>query len=107
MPAALLKPFSAVWPAGEPLLELADDTVSATDAGSGVDTVEYQVDDTSFLPYTQPVTVTAIGNHSVQFRATDKAGNVSAVGSVAFTVVAPDPSDTTAPTVASTVSGSL
>jgi plastocyanin len=81
-------------------------TVSATDAGSGVDTVEYQVDDTSFLPYTQPVTVTAIGDHSVQFRATDKAGNVSAVGSVAFTVVAPDPSDTTAPTVASTVSGS-
>jgi len=81
-------------------------TVSATDAGSGVDTVEYQVDDTSFLPYTTPVAVTAIGDHSVQFRATDKAGNVSAVGSVAFTVVAPNPSDTTPPTVASTVSGS-
>ena len=81
-------------------------TVSATDAGSGVDTVEYQVDDTSFLPYTQPVAVTAIGDHAVQFRATDKAGNVSPVDSVAFTVVAPNPSDTTPPTVASTVSGS-
>ena len=81
-------------------------TVSASDAGSGVDTVEYQVDDTSFLPYTAPVAVTAIGDHSVQFRATDKAGNLSPVGSVAFTVVAPNPSDTTPPTVASTVSGS-
>ena len=63
-------------------------------------TVEYQVDDTSFLPYTAPVVVTAIGDHSVQFRATDEAGNVSPVGSVAFTVVAPAAEDTTPPTVA-------
>jgi len=92
--------------ASDDYLGTATVTVSATDAGSGVDTVEYQVDDTSFLPYTTPVAVTAIGDHSVQFRATDKAGNVSAVGSVAFTVVAPNPSDTTPPTVASTVAGS-
>ncbi|GAA3954885.1 hypothetical protein Aau02nite_85920 [Amorphoplanes auranticolor] len=81
-------------------------TVSASDAGSGVDTVEYQVDDTSWTPYTAPVRVTAIGDHSVQFRATDKAGNVSAVGSVAFTVVEPGPGeDTTPPVVTSQVTG--
>ena len=81
-------------------------TVSAADAGSGVDTVEYQVDDTSWTPYTAPVRVTAIGDHSVQFRATDKAGNVSAVGSVAFTVVEPGPGeDTTPPVVTSQVTG--
>lgn len=81
-------------------------TVTATDAGSGVDTVEYQVDDTSFLPYTAPVRVSSIGDHSVQFRAKDKAGNQSAVGSVSFSVVAPtDPGDTTPPTVTASAAG--
>jgi plastocyanin len=79
-------------------------TVAAVDAGTGVDTVEYQVDDTSFLPYTAPVRVTSVGDHSVQFRATDKAGNLSAVGSVSFSIVAP-PSDTTPPTVTAAVTG--
>jgi hypothetical protein len=81
-------------------------TVTASDAGSGVASVEYQVDDTGFEPYTAPVVVTAIGDHSVQFRATDNAGNVSVVGSVGFSVVEPDEEeDTTAPTVTSQVSG--
>ncbi|WP_063746742.1 OmpL47-type beta-barrel domain-containing protein [Catenuloplanes japonicus] len=73
-------------------------TVNATDTGSGVDTVEYQIDDTSWVAYTAPVAVTTLGDHSVQFRATDNAGNESAVGSVQFTVVAPQPDeDVTAP----------
>ncbi|TCO53776.1 OmpL47-type beta-barrel domain-containing protein [Actinocrispum wychmicini] len=79
-------------------------TVNAQDAESGVDKVEYQVDDTSFLPYTGPFDVTAIGDHSVQYRATDKAGNTSPVGSVQFKVVVANP-DTTPPTVNSTVTG--
>ena len=79
-------------------------TVTATDTGSGVDTVEYEVDDTGFKPYTAPVQVTAIGDHAVQYRATDKAGNVSAVGSVQFRVVEP-PGDSTPPTVSGVVSG--
>jgi plastocyanin len=78
-------------------------TVTAADTASGVGTVEYQVDDTSFQPYTQPVVVTAIGDHSVRFRATDRAGNVSETGSVAFTVVAPPAGDTTPPTATATV----
>jgi plastocyanin len=80
-------------------------TVTATDAGSGVGTVEYQVDDTSWQPYTGPVAVTPPGDHSVQFRATDKAGNVSGVGSVSFRVVAAGDTDTTAPTVAAQLTG--
>ncbi|MFC3505513.1 OmpL47-type beta-barrel domain-containing protein [Micromonospora krabiensis] len=80
-------------------------TVTATDEGSGVDTVEYQVDDTSFQPYTAPVPVTAVGDHSVQFRATDTAGNTSAVGSVSFRVVAPGEEDTTPPTVTADIAG--
>ncbi|WP_432843824.1 OmpL47-type beta-barrel domain-containing protein [Dactylosporangium sp. CA-092794] len=86
-------------------LRSATVTLTASDTGSGVALVEYQVDDTSFARYTAPVQVTAPGDHSVQYRATDNAGNVSAVGSVAFRVVAPEPGDTTPPAVAATVSG--
>ncbi|MEU8423261.1 plastocyanin/azurin family copper-binding protein [Micromonospora sp. NPDC048835] len=80
-------------------------TVTATDADSGVETVEYQVDDTSFTPYTEPVRVTAVGDHSVQFRATDTAGNTSAVGSVSFRIVEPGEEDTTAPVVTAALTG--
>ncbi|MCG5440637.1 cupredoxin domain-containing protein [Micromonospora foliorum] len=80
-------------------------TVTATDADSGVQTVEYQVDDTSFQPYTEPVRVTAIGDHAVQFRATDQAGNTSAVGSVSFRIVEPGEEDTTAPVVTAALAG--
>ncbi|WFE98851.1 copper-binding protein [Micromonospora sp. WMMD964] len=80
-------------------------TVTATDADSGVETVEYQVDDTSFAPYTEPVRVTAIGDHSVQFRATDQAGNTSAVGSVSFRIVEPGQEDTTPPEVTAALTG--
>ncbi|MFJ2086550.1 OmpL47-type beta-barrel domain-containing protein [Micromonospora chokoriensis] len=80
-------------------------TVTATDADSGVETVEYQVDDTSFTPYTEPVRVTAVGDHSVQFRATDQAGNTSAVGSVSFRIVEPGEEDTTPPEVKAALAG--
>ena len=56
-------------------------TVTATDAGSGVASVEYQLDSGNWTAYTAPVTVDALA-HTVSYRATDKAGNVSAVGSV-------------------------
>ncbi|MEU8164775.1 OmpL47-type beta-barrel domain-containing protein [Micromonospora parva] len=80
-------------------------TVTATDADSGVATVEYQVDDTSFHPYTEPVRVTAVGDHAVQFRATDQAGNTSEVGSVQFRIVEAGEQDTTAPEVKATLAG--
>jgi len=81
-------------------------TVAASDSGSGVDTVEYDLDSAGFQAYTAPVAVTAVGQHTLRYRATDKSGNVSAVGSLAFGVVAPEPDeDTTPPVAAAQIAG--
>jgi hypothetical protein len=80
-------------------------TVSAEDAGSGVDIVEYALDGAGFVGYSAPVVVNAVGAHMMHFRATDVAGNVSVEGMVSFTVVQPPTPDTTAPTVSAVVSG--
>ncbi|PRX46581.1 Ig-like protein group 3 [Prauserella shujinwangii] len=79
--------------------------LSASDAGSGVDTVSYSVDDGSYGPYTEPVVVSEPGEHTVRYRATDKAGNTSEIASVSFTVVEVDPGDTTPPEVSASVVG--
>jgi len=79
-------------------------TVSATDEGSGVASTEYKLDDGAWTAYTAAVQVSAAGDHTVLFRATDGAGNVSAEGTVSFTVVAGG-SDTAPPSVSSTVTG--
>ncbi len=79
-------------------------TATDNDGGSGVASVEYEIDDTGFKPYTEPVTVTAIGDHAVQYRATDVAGNVSQTGSTPFRVVEGG-TDTTPPAVAHAVTG--
>ena len=52
-------------------------TVTATDAESGVDKVEYSLDGGPYLAYTTPVIVDRVGSHTVAYRATDKAGNTS------------------------------
>src|SRR5690606_39660651 len=77
----------------------------ATDESSGVASVEYQVDGGAWLPYTTTVPFAERGEHTVSYRATDVAGNVSEVGTVTFTVVAGDEEDTTAPTVTAEVAG--
>ncbi|SCE93517.1 OmpL47-type beta-barrel domain-containing protein [Micromonospora mirobrigensis] len=80
-------------------------TLAATDSGSGVERIEYALDGGAWTAYTAPVTVNAAGQHTLSYRATDKAGNTSAAQQVAFTVVAPAPTDTTAPTATATVAG--
>ena len=58
-------------------------TVTATDEDSGVRTTEYKLGDSgAWTTYTGPVTVEGTEAVTVFFRATDVAGNVSAVGSV-------------------------
>lgn len=79
-------------------------TATDNDGGSGVASVEYEIDDTGFKPYTEPVTVTAPGDHAVQYRATDVAGNVSETGSTPFRIVE-GTGDTTPPTAAAEVTG--
>lgn len=53
-------------------------TLAASDALSGVDSVEYSTDGTTWKAYSGTVAVTG----AVRYRATDRAGNVSAVGTV-------------------------
>ncbi|AXE81389.1 glycosyl hydrolase [Streptomyces atratus] len=64
----------------------AEVTVTATDAGSGVDKVEYSLDGGPYLAYTTTVIVDRVGYHTVAHRATDKAGNASVAKQVSFTV---------------------
>ncbi|MFI6120608.1 OmpL47-type beta-barrel domain-containing protein [Streptomyces sp. NPDC051064] len=81
-------------------------TVAATDAGSGVDTVEYAVGaDGAWQPYTAPVVVDEVGSHTIRYRATDKSGNAAEEKSVDFAVAAPPTDDRTPPETSATVSG--
>lgn len=80
-------------------------TVAATDAGSGVDKIEYALDDGAYTPYTAPVVVDKVGAHTLKYKATDKAGNAAAEKSLDFTVVAPPTDDKTPPETSATVSG--
>ncbi len=92
--------------AGE-YLAMATVTVSASDTGTGVNTIEYALGDSgAWQAYTAPVMVHEVGAHTVRYRATDKAGNVSEVKSVDFTVVEPPVQDTTPPVTGVTVEGS-
>ncbi len=78
-------------------------TVVASDTGSGVAAVEYQVDSGAWTAYAAPVAVSSPGAHTVGYRARDVAGNTSVAGSVSFTVVAGG--DTTAPVLTMVVGG--
>ncbi|MFW6724983.1 OmpL47-type beta-barrel domain-containing protein [Streptomyces sp. MAR4 CNY-716] len=79
--------------------------LSATDDMSGVERIEYALDGaTEWTPYEAPVVVDAVGEHTVRYRATDKAGNTCEEKSVTFTV-AEAGEDTTPPTVEASVSG--
>ncbi|MFE7273488.1 OmpL47-type beta-barrel domain-containing protein [Streptomyces sp. NPDC057623] len=86
-------------------VDMATVTVSASDTGSGVNTVEYAIGSGAWQPYTAPVMVHEVGGHTVRYRATDKAGNVAAEKNVQFTVVAAPQPDTTAPVTGVTVEG--
>ncbi|MER6806937.1 MULTISPECIES: OmpL47-type beta-barrel domain-containing protein [Streptomyces] len=87
-------------------IDMATVTVTASDTGSGVNTIEYALGaDGAWQAYTGPVMVHRPGTHTVRYRATDKAGNVSAEKSVEFTVVAAPPQDTTPPVTGVTVEG--
>lgn len=68
-------------------------TASATDDRDPAPTVELSLDGTTWSPATVPLVLTAEGQHEVRARATDAAGNVSAVERVVVSI------DRTAPTV--------
>ncbi|MFF7385247.1 OmpL47-type beta-barrel domain-containing protein [Streptomyces griseoluteus] len=87
-------------------LTMATVTVTASDTGSGVNTIEFALGaDGAWQPYTAPVMVHAAGSHTVRYRATDRTGNAAAEKSVSFKVVTPPAGDTTAPETSATLSG--
>ncbi|MFE9613074.1 OmpL47-type beta-barrel domain-containing protein [Streptomyces sp. NPDC006012] len=86
-------------------IDMATVTVTASDTGSGVNTIEYAVDSGAWQPYTGPAMVHQTGDHTVRYRATDKAGNAAADKSVEFTVVSAPPQDTTPPVTGVSVDG--
>ncbi|WP_052866593.1 OmpL47-type beta-barrel domain-containing protein [Streptomyces niger] len=86
-------------------LGMATVTVTASDTGSGVNTIEYALGDGAWQPYTAPVMVHEVGTHKVRYRAADKAGNAAAEKSVDFTVIEPPAQDTTPPDTAAKVEG--
>lgn len=70
-------------------------TLNATDALSGVAEIEYAVDDGGdWETYDGGVTVSGTGNHTLQFRATDVAGNQEATKNISIKIDSTDPSAT-------------
>jgi hypothetical protein len=61
-------------------------TLTATDDLSGVASTVYSVDGGAWQAYSAPFTLTADGNHTVQYHSTDRAGNVEANHSVTVKV---------------------
>ncbi|MER6621601.1 family 16 glycoside hydrolase [Streptomyces sp. NPDC000931] len=87
-------------------VDMATVTVTASDTGTGVNTIEYAIGaGGAWQAYTGPVMVHEAGTHTVRYRATDRAGNTAAAKSVEFTVVAAPPQDTTPPATGVTVAG--
>jgi hypothetical protein len=69
-------------------------TLNATDAGSGVSSVQYRLDGAAWLAYGGPIAVSSGGRHTLEFASVDAAGNREAVHSLAIDVDLSDPSFT-------------
>jgi hypothetical protein len=92
--ASLAPPAHNGW-YGAPFVTLSGDD---GDAGSGVDFLEYKVDGAAdWTRYGNAFAVVGDGNHVVEFRSTDKAGNVETTKSIEFKI------DATNPTISLTV----
>ncbi|MEV6107858.1 family 16 glycoside hydrolase [Streptomyces sp. NPDC051940] len=70
--------------------DMATVTLTASDAESGVERIEYSLAGGAYTVYTGAFMVHAVGTHTVTYRAVDKAGNSSVPKSVTFTVVESD-----------------
>ena len=59
----------------------ANITLTATDVGSGVQAVQYRLDGGAWRPYTTTFLLSGNGQHTIDYTATDVAGNVEAAQS--------------------------
>ncbi|WP_041322586.1 ThuA domain-containing protein [Saccharomonospora viridis] len=86
--ASFAEPGANGWHNGE-----VGVTLTATDEGSGVERIEYSLDGGDWTTYTEPVVISGDGEHTMLYRAVDKAGNVENDKAVTIRI------DGTAPTV--------
>jgi hypothetical protein len=61
-------------------------TLSATDASSGVKHTYYSLDGSGYNTYSAPFTVSALGNHTLNYYSTDVAGNTESTHTLSFTI---------------------
>lgn len=66
-------------------------TLEGADDRPGAVGLEYRLNGGDWTTYRAPVVVRDDGEHTVRYRATDAAGNVSAIGSATFTIKRPGP----------------
>jgi hypothetical protein len=64
-------------------------TLSATDNISGVDYTKVRLDSGNWTTYTAVFTVSALGDHMVEFYSVDKAGNIETTKNATFTIANP------------------
>lgn len=74
-------------------------TLTAMDVTSDVASIQWQLDGGGFSTYTGPFSIAAEGNHNLEYRATDTAGNVELTQSLLVGI------DTVAPTTVATLGG--
>ena len=60
--------------------------LSASDGGSGVASIHYQLDGGTAAIYSSPLTISARGPHSISYYSLDGAGNKSVVGVTSFSI---------------------
>src|SRR5438046_1529888 len=71
-------------------------TIGATDVGSGVASIHLRVDSGSWTVYQSPATIAGTGSHTLEFYATDVAGNQEATHSSSFKIDVNSPATTAA-----------
>ena len=79
-------PVSTATPDGGTFTGPTSVTLAATDGGSGVGSIEYRLDGGAWTTYSGAVQISGNGAHTLEHRATDVAGNVSAVRSATYTI---------------------
>ena len=70
-------------------------TATDNDGGSGLDKTEYREQGAAnWTAYSAPFDVTTAGSHTIEYRSTDKKGNVEATRSVTFKIDKANPTTT-------------
>jgi cytochrome c len=64
-------------------------TLTAADAGVGVDRIEYSLDGGGWTPYGGPVVLTRPGQHVLRYRSVDRAGHTEAERELRLRIVGP------------------